>query len=120
MQEQQDRPEPSRRPHLADLLSQEASPEQLPSLPPEEQQQQRFLQKMRELARGLRDSEYWDLVSLVLIEQLEEAKSALERESTPLERMRFCQGEAHACREAVNFMLELAKDVVEDGHGKEE
>ena len=97
---------------LADLLGQEESRQAavasgLGQEPPDPQEEQ-FLKKMQELARGLRDSEYWDLVSLVLIQGLEDAKGALESETTSDRDMRLHQGEAKAYREAFNLFVGLA------------
>jgi hypothetical protein len=48
------------------------------------------------------------LISLVLIEGLEDAKGALEIESTEDRRIRICQGEAKAYRSAFNLIVELS------------
>jgi hypothetical protein len=74
---------------------------------------------MKELARGLKDSEYWDLVSLVLIDGLEDAKGALESETTSDKDMRLHQGAAKAYREAFNLLVDLAGNVSEEKNGKE-
>jgi hypothetical protein len=74
---------------------------------------------MQELARGLVDSEYWELVSLVLISDLETAKGALEESSIGDKEFRVKQGEAKALRSALNFLLQLAKDVVKENENGE-
>jgi hypothetical protein len=71
---------------------------------------------MEELARGLVSSEYWELVSLVLIEGLEDAKGALESESTDDKTLRVRQGESKAYRSAYNQFLSLSKDVSKEQH----
>jgi len=73
---------------------------------------------MAELARGLISSEYWELVSLVLIEGLEDAKGALENEATDDKRIRVCQGEAKAYRDAYNYVVRLSKYSPEETDGK--
>jgi hypothetical protein len=65
--------------------------------------------KLYELAQGLIGSEYWELVSMILIDGLECAKSALESESTDDRRLRLCQGEAKAYRSAYNMIVDMAK-----------
>jgi len=82
-------------------------------LSPKEQEilaeQLAFRRRMEELARGLVGSEYWELLSLVLVEGLEDAKGALEIESTDDKRIRICQGEAKAYRSAFNLIIQLSK-----------
>ena len=71
---------------------------------------------MRELARGLVGSEYWEMLSLVLIQGLEDAKGALENETISSDQFRLRQGEAKAYRSAFNMILELGADLeVHDG-----
>ena len=87
---------------------------------PEELQEQRYLERMRELARGLVDSEYWDLVSVSIIEELEIAKGALESVTIGDKEFRIKQGEAQAYRNAFNKILKLAEtDTEESSDGKE-
>ena len=75
---------------------------------------------MQELARGLVDSEYWELVSLVLINDLETAKGALEDTSISDKEFRVQQGAASALRSVHNFILKLgAKEESEDENGEE-
>ena len=69
---------------------------------------------MVELAKGLVSSEYWELVSLVLVNGLEDAKSALESESTDDRTIRVCQGEAKAYRSAFNTIVEWSKSTEEE------
>jgi hypothetical protein len=71
--------------------------------------------KLRELARGLTDSEYWELINVVVLGSLETAKASLENPSSDLDRIRFCQGQASVLRETYNFLLELARDESEEG-----
>jgi hypothetical protein len=78
-------------------------------------QSQAFLRRAKELARGLVGSEYWEIVSLVLIEGLEDAKGALESVTTSDKDMRVKQGEAMAYRDAFNMILELGKTEEKDG-----
>jgi hypothetical protein len=73
---------------------------------------------MRELARGLVGSEYWELVSVVLVEGLEDAKGALEAEATDDRRIRICQGEAKAYRSAFNLIIELSNATSEEKDGE--
>jgi hypothetical protein len=70
------------------------------------------------LARGLVSSEYWELVSFVLIDGLEEAKQSLESSGTDDRTLRVRQGEALAYRAAFNSMLELGKDIKEISDGE--
>lgn len=65
---------------------------------------------MRELARGLLGSEYWELVSNVLINGLETAKGTLENETVEDKYFRVAQGEAKAYRSAFNLIVELGKE----------
>ena len=75
---------------------------------------------MRELARGLLDSEYWEMLKLVLVQGLEDAKGALESETTSDRDLRIKQGEAKAYLSAHNMIVDLARlDASEDGDGKE-
>jgi len=69
---------------------------------------------MRELARGLKGSEYWELLNVVILGSLEAAKAPLENPSSSVDRLRYCQGQAGALREIYNFLLELAKDEEEE------
>ena len=91
-----------------------------PELPEAEQrilrEQQEFLRKLRELARGLLNSEYWELVSLVLVDGLENAKGALESETIDDRSLRISQGEAKAYRSAFNMIVRLSEDVSEEKH----
>jgi len=100
---------------LSQLLAQE--PQEGQELSHQEEQEQAFLKRMRELARGLVGSEYWELLSLVLIEGLEEAKGALESETITVEQFRIRQGEAKAYRSAFNLILGLGK-IVEEKNGE--
>ena len=107
-----------RPPTLAELQSRpEVAPEDLGSLNSEELAQHQFLLKMRELAKGLVSSEYWELVSLVLIQGLEDAKTTLESTSSDDRAIRVCQGEARAYRSAHNSILRLAREPEEE-HGR--
>ena len=72
---------------------------------------------MRELARGLLDSEYWELLSFVLINDMEDAKAMLEKPSTNDRDIRVNQGAAAALWNVGSFLTKLAK--VEDEDGKE-
>ena len=102
------------------LLSQPwpKDPEELAKLPKEQQEQFKFLNRMQELARGLVDSEYWELINIVLISDMETAKSALEEPSTSDRDLRVNQGAARALRNARNFFVRLSK--VEDSNGQEQ
>jgi hypothetical protein len=64
------------------------------------------------------DSEYWELVSIVLIQGLEDAKDALENVSTSDTDFRLRQGEAKAYRETYNFLFALSKVVTEENNGE--
>jgi hypothetical protein len=81
-------------------------------LNPEEQEQRK---RLRELARGLIASEYWELIRVVVVGGLEAAKAELESFSTSKERLRACQGMASAYRSLNNFLLELGKTEEENG-----
>ena len=107
-----------RKPSLAELLSREP-PKGQEALEPLEAQQVEFLKRMRELARGLVGSEYWELVSLILVEGLEDAKGALESTTTSDKDIRVKQGEAMAYRDVFNMIVELGKKVVEEKDGEE-
>ena len=97
------------------MQAQESWPEDLPQQEQEILTEQlAFRRKMEELARGLISSEYWELISLVLIEGLEDAKAALESESTDDRRIRFCQGGAAAYRSAFNLVIALSNGSTED------
>lgn len=74
---------------------------------------------MLELARGLVGSDYWELVSLVLVEGLEDAKQTLESEGTGDRDLRIKQGEAKAYRSAFNLVISLSSvddEAKEEGH----
>ena len=96
------------RPDSLEVLLAREWPKDSKELSSEDQQTLAYLKRMQELARGLRDSEYWDLVSLVLIQGLEDAKGALESETTSDRDMRLHQGGAKAYREAFNLFVGLA------------
>ena len=102
---------------LEDLLSREwpKSPEALAELSRVETEELAFLRRMRELARGLVGSEYWELVNLVLISDMETAKAALEESSTSDKDLRVNQGAAKALRSVRNFLVVLAKTEEQDG-----
>ena len=100
------------RPSLSALLSESERP--LADLSPEDQQERQFLLRLRELARGLVSSEYWELVSLVLIDGLETAKGALESETIEDRALRISQGEAKAYRSAFNLLIRLSKGEEEE------
>jgi hypothetical protein len=72
---------------------------------------------LRELARGLLSSEYWELVSLVLIDGLETAKGSLESETIEDRYIRVSQGEAKAYRSAYNMLVSLAANMEEKNGG---
>lgn len=74
---------------------------------------------MLELARGLVDSEYWELVRLILVNDLELAKSALEDTRLSESELRVHQGEAKALTSAHNFIVDLAREEVSDGREKQ-
>jgi len=74
---------------------------------------------MQELARGLVGSEYWELLHLILVSNLEEAKGALESEVTSVEQFRLRQGEAKAYRNVHSFILKLSRSTSEEDDGKE-
>ena len=76
-----------------------------------------FLRRMQELARGLVGSEYWELVNIVFVSDMETAKGALEEPSTSDRDLRVNQGAARALRMARNFILKLSK--VEENNGEE-
>ena len=97
----EDRPE-----SLSLLMS--LDPQELAS--PEYREQSRVLRRLAELARGLRGSEYWQLLQEVLIvDGLEVAKAALESEAVSDKELRVRQGEAKAYTRAYNTLIELAK-----------
>ena len=104
--------EDRQRPSLDSLMA-EPSP-QKDQAPTEAQQ---YLLRMKELARGLLGSEYWELVSLTLIEGLENAKAALESEATDDRTIRVRQGEANAYRSAYNKIIDLSKEASEEENG---
>ena len=95
--------------YLADLLAMSKG-SQLSDSKLEAEQLLQFLHKMRELARGLVSSEYWELIGVVLVEGLEVAKASLENETITIDKFRLSQGEARAYRSAYNLFLELAKE----------
>ena len=101
------------------LLSREwpKDPEEVAKLPLEDQEALKFLLKMRELARGLVDSEYWELINVVMVNDMETAKDVLEDTSASDKDLRVAQGAARALREARNFLLTLSK--VEASNGEE-
>lgn len=68
---------------------------------------------MVELSRGLVGSEYWELVSIVLVEGLEDAKAELEQESLSETKLRIAQGKAIGLRNAFNLLLALSNHVEE-------
>lgn len=103
------------RPTLASLLAVLDKPQSERS--PEEEQLHQFRRKMAELARGLLDSEYWELLSFILVDGLEAAKGELESEATSDQRLRVCQGAAAAYRGAYNTIIEMSKDVSEENNG---
>jgi hypothetical protein len=74
---------------------------------------------MQELSRGLVGSEYWELLRLLLVSDLETAKGALEDTMISDKDFRVKQGEAKALLSFHNFILKLAADVVEEVDGKE-
>lgn len=74
---------------------------------------------MQELARGLVDSEYWELVRVAIIEELELAKGALESETISDRDFRIRQGEVKAYEAIHNKFLTLAAEASEEGDGKE-
>jgi hypothetical protein len=74
---------------------------------------------MQELARGLVDSEYWELINVVLVSDMESAKALLEEPSTSDRDLRVAQGSAKALRLARNFFLRLAKTEEENGKAEE-
>ena len=80
------------------------------------QQQQQFRLKMAELARGLLDGEYWQFLKLLIVESLEDAKDALESESTDDRRIRICQGKAQALRALHNSIIDWSKVGLEEDH----
>jgi hypothetical protein len=71
---------------------------------------------LKELARGLLSSEYWELVSLILISGLEDAKGALENVTTDDRNLRLCQGEAKAYRDAYNLVVSMSEVDSEEKH----
>jgi hypothetical protein len=73
---------------------------------------------MKELARGLVDSEYWELIRVVLISDLEAAKSMLEEPSISDKDFRVKQGEAKALRSAHNFIVRLGTTDKEESNGE--
>jgi len=84
-----------------------------------EQEEYRFLLRMVELARGLVDSEYWELVRVVLIGDLELAKAGLENVSASEKDLRVNQGAARALLSLHNFILKLSRGVEENVNGEE-
>lgn len=101
---------------LAELLS---APEMLDTSEPNKEalEAQKYLQRLRELANGLVSSEYWELISLVLIDGCEEAKARLESVTTSDKDLRVSQGEAQAYRSAYNLIVNLSKEKAEEKHG---
>jgi hypothetical protein len=81
------------------------------------EEQRAFLLRLRELARGLLGSEYWELVSLVLIDGLETAKGALESETIDDRSFRVKQGEAKAYLSAYNLFVSMSNDASEEKNG---
>ena len=104
---------------LEDLLSRQW-PEDPLELSRPEQEELSFLKRMRELARGLVGSEYWELVRLLLISDLETSKAALEDTSISDKDFRVKQGEAKALLSLHNFLLKLSKTDVEEKDGEEQ
>ena len=80
------------------------------SLSQEELQERQFLERMRELARGLLGSEYWDFLSVAIIEELELAKAALENETISDKDFRIRQGEAKAYTVIYNKIVALGAE----------
>jgi len=114
---QQWREEEERPDSLEVLLAREwpKDPQELAKLSREDQELLKFLQRMRELARGLVGSEYWELINVVMISDMETAKGLLENPSTSDKDLRVNQGAARALRMARNFILRLSKEEEEDG-----
>jgi hypothetical protein len=103
---------------LEELLAREW-PRDPAGLPQVEQEEFRFLLRMVELARGLVDSEYWELLRVVLIGDLELAKASLENISLSEKDLRVSQGKAAALLSLHNFILKLSRGVEENVNGEE-
>ena len=103
---------------LEDLLSRQW-PKDKASLSRVETEELSFLKRMRELARGLVGSEYWELVKLLIVSDMEDAKGALEDTSIGEKDLRVKQGAVKAIRELHNFILTLSKIEVEEENGEE-
>ena len=84
-----------------------------------EEEEHKYLLHQVELARGLVDSEYWDLLRVCLIGDLEEAKGALERIETSDRDIRVNQGKANALEQLHNFILRLSRYGDEDGKARD-
>lgn len=69
---------------------------------------------MKELARGLKASEYWELVNVVVIGDLENAKALLEDTGASDKDLRVAQGQAKALLAAYNFLVTLAQEETEE------
>jgi hypothetical protein len=82
-----------------------------------EQELEALRNHLKELASGLVESKYWELVAMVLVDGLESAKGALESVATDDTRLRVCQGEAKAYRSAYNTIIEMSRDVSEEANG---
>ena len=103
---------------LEDLLSRQW-PKDKASLSRVETEELSFLKRMQELARGLVGSEYWELVKLLIVSDMEDAKGALEDTSIGEKDLRVKQGAVKAIRELHNFILTLSKIEVEEENGEE-
>ena len=103
---------------LLELLAQPPEPPEGTQWSQEELQERRFLERMQELSRGLVDSEYWELVRVAIIEELEIAKGALESETISDKDFRIKQGEAKALTMIHNKFLKLAASVKEKENGE--
>ena len=109
--------EGQRRPTLLELLNQE--PQDQREQTTEEAQEQAFLRRMQELARGLLDSEYWDLVSVSIAEELALARFALESPTIAEKDFRRLQGEVSAYRNIHDKLVKLAAVEKKEDDGKE-
>ena len=76
---------------------------------PQEEVEYQYLLKLSELAKGLVSSPYWEVVNVIVLGDLEEAKGALERISTSERDFRVAQGKANGLREAYNLILNLSR-----------
>ena len=103
---------------LEELLSREW-PQDLTELTREEQEGLKLLRHHQELARGLVDSEYWELIRFLIVSDLEAAKSALEDTEISEKDFRVKQGEARALLSFHNFILKLSKIPEEKENGEE-